>query len=71
MKTSRERQTKNAHYKIIMSEKYSLMRYKTDSKYVIKADKHLIGQPLSSSKLGLEFWIFILYTDGKLYMKRE
>ena len=46
MKTSRERQTKNAHYKISMSEKYSLMRYKTDSKYVIKADKHLIGQPL-------------------------
>ena len=47
MKTSRERQTKNAHFKISMSEKYSLMRYKPDLKYVIKADKHLIGQPLN------------------------
>ena len=47
MKTSRERQTKNAHFKISMSEKYSLMRYKPDLKYVIKADKQLIGQPLN------------------------
>ena len=48
MKTSRERQTKNAHFKISMSEKYSLMRYKPDLKYVIKADKQLL-------------WIRILY----------
>ena len=46
MKTSRERQTKNAHFKISMSEKYSLMRYKPDLKFVIKANIHLIGQPL-------------------------
>ena len=59
MKTSWERQTKNAHFKISMSEKYSLMRYKPDLKYVIKADKQF------------EFCIFILYTDGKLYIKRK
>ena len=67
MKTSRERQTKNAHFKISMSEKYSLMRYKPDLKYVIKADTAVY----SSSKLGLEFCIFILYTDGKLYIKKN
>ena len=71
MKTSRERQTKNAHYKIRTSEKYPLMRYKPYLNYVIRADENQIVPPLSSSKLGLEFCIFILYTDGKLYIKRE
>ena len=42
MKTSRERQTKNAHFKISMSEKYSLMRYKPYLNYVIRADENQI-----------------------------